>query len=512
MENLLDTIKAHILIAWRRRWYALATAWLVCGVGWTALSRVPDQYEANVRLHVDTDALLVPLLRGLAVDTGTASQAELMQKTLLTRTNLAKLLKMSYPAVAEGPEADRERLSQRLALAIQITSSGPNLFTVTYRDSDPKTAYGVVKAAATIFVDNQADAARIDMGNAKRFLKDQIATYEAQLSESEKRRADFRARYFDILPGEGNAPSRLQVAKDNLATLESNYADAKLRLDAMKEQLKNIPQFLSVAGGVNIMNGGVVTTLSPAQQQLFEAERNLKLLQLRLTDQHPDVIAAKRLVQLLRGEATGTGLGPEPTGHSISNPVYEQVRLQIVDKETDLASLEAKIAVAHASADRLDKLARDAPGVDAEYARLDRDYIIIQKNYNELVARLEQARIADAASESTDNKIQIVDPPQLPRVPVAPKRPLLISGVLLAGIGAGIAVIVLFGQIDRSFNGLHSLRRRLDVPVLGVISYVSNGTYRNVWLHSARFALAAAVLFVVYGDLMMRASGVNLVV
>jgi polysaccharide chain length determinant protein (PEP-CTERM system associated) len=505
VENLLDTVRLHLLVAWRRRWYALTLAWLVCVFGWIALARIPDQYEANVRLHVDTDALLGPLLRGLTVDTGTASQADLMQKTLLTRTNLAKLLKMSYPTVAEGPEAERERLSQRLALAIQITSTGPNLVTVAYRDSSPKTAYDVVKAAATIFVDNQADAARSDMDNAKRFLKEQIANYESQLSDAEKRRADFRARYYDILPGEGNAPSRLQLAKDTLAKLEGDHADAELRLNATKEQLKSIPQFLSVDGGVNIMNGGVVTTLSPAQQQLFEAERNLKALQLRDTDRHPDVIAAKRLVALLHSEAGGTG--PEPTGHTISNPVYEQVRLQIVDKETDLASLEAKIAEARAAADRLDQLARDAPGVDAEYARLDRDYTIIQRNYNELVARLEQARIADAANESTDNKIQVVDPPQLPQVPVAPKRPLLISAVLIAGIGAGIALIVLFGQLDRSFNALNSLRRRVDVPVLGAISYVSNGTYRKIWLRSAGFALAAAILFGVYGELMMRAIG-----
>jgi polysaccharide chain length determinant protein (PEP-CTERM system associated) len=482
----------------------------VCVVGWIALSRIPDQYEANVRLHVDTDALLGPLLRGLTVDTGTASQAELMQKTLLTRTNLGKLLKMSYPAIANGPEADRERLSQRLALAIQITSSGPNLVTVTYRDSNPRAAYGVVKAAATIFVDNQADAARSDMSNAKRFLKAQIANYEGQLSEAEKRRADFRGRYFDILPGEGNAPSRLQMARDNLAKLESDHADAELRLNAIKEQLKSIPQFLSVTGGVNIMQGGVVTTLSPAQQQLFDAERSLKALQLRETDAHPDVIAAKKLIELLKKEVVGTG--PEPTGRTISNPVYEQVRLQIIDKQTDLASLEAKIVVAHASADRLEKLAHDAPGVDAEYARLDRDYAIIQKNYNELVGRLEQARIADAANDSTEDKIQIVDPPLLPAVPMAPKRALLTSAILFAGLGAGIGVVILFGQMDRSFNSIQTLRRRLDVPVLGAISHIRNGRYRATWLRSAWLALAITVLFCVYGGLLLRASSIGLVV
>src|SRR6185437_3243541 len=112
-----------------------------------------------------------------------------------------KLLAMSYPQVADGPEPERERLSQRLALAIQISSVGQHLFTLTFRDSDPQVAYAVVKAALTIFVDNQADAARSDMDTAKRFLREQIANYEAQLSEAEKRRADFRTRYFDILPG-----------------------------------------------------------------------------------------------------------------------------------------------------------------------------------------------------------------------------------------------------------------------------------------------------------------------
>ena len=145
-----------------------------------------------------------------------------MQKTLLSRVNLQKLLAMSYPEIANGSELDRERLSQRLALAIHISSVGHNLFALTYRDSEPKIAYDVVKAALTIFLDNQADAARTDMDTAQRFLRQQIASYETQLSEAEKRRAEFRIRYFDILPGEANAPSRLQIAKDNLTRLRSD--------------------------------------------------------------------------------------------------------------------------------------------------------------------------------------------------------------------------------------------------------------------------------------------------
>jgi len=508
-SSILDLIKVHALAAWRRKWYALAAAWAVCIIGWLVVDRIPFQYEVSARLHVDTDAVLVPLLRGLAVDTGTASQAELMQKTLLSRVNLQKLLAMSYPEVANGSELDRERLSQRLALAIHISSVGHNLFALTYRDSEPKIAYDVVKAALTIFLDNQADAARTDMDTAQRFLRQQIASYETQLSEAEKRRAEFRIRYFDILPGEANAPSRLQIAKDNLAKLRSDYADAQLRLQAVKAQLASIPQFLSVDGAVNVTSGGVVTTVSPAQQQLLDAERNLKVLQLRFTDKHPDVIAAKRLLGLLNGSQPNTN--PETTGRRISNPVYEQVRLQIVEREMNLASLQSKLGVAETDTERLERLARDAPGVDAEYARLDRDYTVLQRNYNELVTRLEQARIADAANATTDNKVRVVDPPQLPQVPVAPKRPLLITGVLGLGLAAAIGVIVLFAQFDRSFGNLFQLRR-LGIPVLGSLSYVGSQLNWRHWTYTASFAAATVLLFCVYGDLMMRAFGFGSVV
>ena len=69
-SSILDLIKVHGLAAWRRKWYALAAAWGVCIIGWLVVDRIPYQYEVSARLHVDTDAVLVPLLRGLAVDTG----------------------------------------------------------------------------------------------------------------------------------------------------------------------------------------------------------------------------------------------------------------------------------------------------------------------------------------------------------------------------------------------------------------------------------------------------------
>ncbi len=81
---------------------------------------MPNQYESSARLYVDADAILTPLLRGLAADSAPTSQLEMLQRTLLSRPNLEKLIsKTDLDLSAAGP-SDRERLLQSLAQAIQV--------------------------------------------------------------------------------------------------------------------------------------------------------------------------------------------------------------------------------------------------------------------------------------------------------------------------------------------------------------------------------------------------------
>ena len=83
---------------------------------------------------------------------------------------------------------------------------------------------------------------------------------------------------------------------------------------------------------------------------------------------------------------------------------------------------------------------------------LDRDYGVLKKNYQELVSRREAAQIADNADTKTEKiQFRIVDPPQLPLYPVEPNRPMLVSVVLLFGMGAGLAAPLVMAQLDRSF-------------------------------------------------------------
>lgn len=519
MESLRLLLEQYIRAAWRRRWIGVAVAWAICGLGWVAVYFVPNQYESSARLYVDADAILTPLLKGLAADSAPGSQLDILQRTLLSRPNLEKLIsKTDLDLSVPGP-SDRERLLQELSSEIQVKPQTRNLFTISYRNRSPKLAHDVVQTLLTIFVESATGSNRTDMENARQFLEHQISSYEQQLRAAEKRRADFRTKYSDILPPrlDNDAPytSATETARNNLHAIDGKLQDAIATRDTIQRELTNTPPMLVVEAAPK---GG--NAAGQGKSRLQDAVEQLRFLLLKDTDQHPDVIAQKKLIESLKASpdggapASGSGGGGKALGaaagaaglgeRSVSNPVYEQLKVKLVDTETALASLQRQRAAAAELTDRLEKVQREQPGLLAEYQNMDRDYGVLRKNYEELLGRLQSANLAQAADTQADKvKLQIVDPPATPNLPTAPNRLILVSGVLLAGLGGGILLPVLLGQLDRSFSTIDDLRS-LGLPVLGGISVLGQRPYLQRLMIAVRFGVAVMALMVIYGGLMVR--------
>src|ERR1700761_4053949 len=154
MDSVRNIISQHLRAAWRRRWMGVIVAWLVCGVGWVVVYTVANQFESTARMFVDADAVLTPLLRGLAADSAPTTQLEIMQRTLLSRPNMEKLVSKTDLELTVNSGSDRERLLTRLAAEIKVVPQTKNLFTITYRDKSPRLARDIVKTLLTIFVES----------------------------------------------------------------------------------------------------------------------------------------------------------------------------------------------------------------------------------------------------------------------------------------------------------------------------------------------------------------------
>ncbi|MDB5416405.1 MAG: putative Lipopolysaccharide biosynthesis protein, partial [Rubritepida sp.] len=158
----------------RHRWRALALAWLVCIVGWTVVAKIPSQYASTTRVYADADAVLGLLLRGIAIDSSPAGQVEILQRTLLSRPNLDKIINRTALEQRAQDDVSREKLAVRLARDIRITTQTRNLFTIDYRDSDPRLAHDVVQTALGLFMEAATVTDRQQMENARAFVTQQI--------------------------------------------------------------------------------------------------------------------------------------------------------------------------------------------------------------------------------------------------------------------------------------------------------------------------------------------------
>jgi polysaccharide chain length determinant protein (PEP-CTERM system associated) len=499
----------------------VATAWLVCTAGWIGVALVPTKYESSARVYLNADPLLTPLLRGLAADTDPTRQLDFMQRTLLSRPNLEQLVRLTDLDIGVTNAEQKEALYKRLASDISVAPVTLNLLTLSYRDQDPNTAKNVVQALLTIFAEKTAGSSRADMDNAQRFLDSEINSYRDQLRAAEKRRSDLAQKYPDIVSnrapdsgadGDGSL-SRLDQTRAVVTHLKLDLSDVVTKRDAMQKALAAVPAMLSVDKAPQvIVTGG---RLSPTDERLQELRRNLDSMLLKYTEDHPDVKATRKQMAQVEAEAAKAsgGAGKSGGGTSkgeVANLVYEQIKLRLVDAEAAVAAVQRRLDEAQSDEERIQKVAASAPGVLVQAQDLDRDYSILKRNYQELVARREATAIANAADTKTEKiQFRIVDPPQVPVLPAAPNRPMLVSMVLLFGIGGGLAVPLALTQIDRSFATIGQLRN-LGLPILGSVSRLSLGAARRrAVIQLAGVCASTFLLIAVYGTLIVLSMGLR---
>lgn len=503
MNSIQEEIMTTLYGVWRKRWYGLAMMWAVCLVGWVFVATIPNQYESSARVYVDW-ASLIPEKLGYE-GSNLLRQVDVVRRTLTSRVNMEKVVRRTELDV--GLENDRalDELINRMTENIVVQSQQADLFTIKYVSADPKLsnaenanlARRVVDNLIQIFMEENVSSDRDDINEAIRFFEDQLAERERQLEDAERRKAAFEEKYLGQLPGQGSISSRLQNAKNELDRVDIELVQARNSLSALQRQIGGTPSTI----------GSGVTTYapSPTQQQIQGLQRALSDMYARgWTDAHPDVIATKAQIGRLEEQARKEGTSGQSTS-ATANPVYVNLRSMVFERQSAVAALSARQAQLRAAIAEMTSKQVEQPGIVAEQAKLNRDYDVLQSQYNELLKSREEIRLrSDVETKTQQVKFRVIDPPSQPREPIAPNRPLYLSLVLLAGIGAGGALSFLLSQIYSTFITSGQLERRFDYPVLGAISEIVSDNQRaqnRVWLWG--FGVLSLGLVLIYLALLL---------
>ncbi len=521
MQELFELVRSTLRGMWAYRWWGLIASVLVGIGGSIAVSTIPNQYEATARVYVDTQSILKPLMTGLAVQPNVEQQVSMMARTLLSRPNVDRVVRMSDLDLAAKTPQERDALIDALMANIRFSmAGGANLYTIGYRNVEPEMARKIVQSLLTIFVESNLGGSRRDSTQARKFIEDQIKVYEQRLLTAENALKEFKIRNINQMHNIGqDSVARSGDLRGQLATARMALAEALNARDELRKQLSIEAQQIPddrLYPDLPTSAAGVPVRRSEYDERIAVQRKRLDELRLRFTDQHPDVLVTQRVIEQLeaardaerkatesaQNDAAAASGAPKRQRGMVANPVYQQLRVSLAESEATVASLQARTRELEARIAQVQTSAANIPKLEAELTQLNRDYEVTKRNYDQLLARRESAQLSGEMESSAGvAEFRVIDPPRVSPQPVFPNRSLLLTGVLLASIAAGLAVAFLRDQIRPTFFDLRSLRNATGLPLLGAVSMVIDApgrarARRSVMVFSAS-ATAYVGLFVV---------------
>lgn len=477
MDQVLQQLLGYAKASWRRRWWGVAVAWLVCIVGWTWVMTIPDRYQASARVYVDTQSLLKPLLTGLTVAPDVDQQIKLMTRQLVSRPTLEKVARMTDLDVRAKTPEQTEAMLNGLAGKISIADAGrENLYTISYQDANPDLAKKVVQSLLTIFVETSLGKTRQDISSSARFIEEQLQQYQQKLVDGENALTEFKRKHIGMMPGQGgDYYAKLAETTAQLRQAQLDQQEAVNRRNQLKRQLADEEPELDAAAAA-------VSTHSEIDGRIQALEKQMDQLRLQYTDLHPDIQSTKRLIEKLQAQKKIdlADRKADPAGSKIQNPVYQQLTIAIAEADATVSSLGARVAEYQRRFGELRAASNMIPQVEQEYTQLMRDYEVYRQNYDALLKRRESVTMSGEVESKTDTvDFRVIDPPFVPSQPAFPNRPLLLSLVALGGLVAGIAAAFLLSQLRRTVTDRRVLRELTGLPLLGAVSRVETDETRR---------------------------------
>lgn len=490
MNDLVRQLSGYLRGMWQRRWIGLAAAWVAAIVGVAAITRVPDRHEASARVYVDTQSLLRPLMAGLSIQPNIEQQVRLISRTLISRPNVEKLVRMADLDLGVTTPADREQLIEALTRGLRLTGNpSTNLYTISYRDTSPEKARRVVQSLVTIFIESSVGDKRQDSRTAVKFVDEQIKLYEANLKVAEDRLKDFRLKYLGVRgAGSPDYFGRLATVSDQIEKARTELRAAEQSRDSYRRELKGeapvllLPQEAPAA----------TKTVLASDARLATLKGELDALRRRYTDVHPDVVATKRLIEQVeeqrKQEIEARGVEPAPArtvDTAERNPVFQQLKISLAEAEANVASLRARLASYEGQYAELKKSARLVPEVEAEFAQLNRDYDTQKKTYETLLSRRESALLGEGVQDAAATQFRVIDPPRVSPNPVPPTRIALLGLALAGALGLGLLASFVASLMMPTFHDARSLRDATRRPILGMVTMLQSAAMKSAARRSA---------------------------
>jgi polysaccharide chain length determinant protein (PEP-CTERM system associated) len=469
----------------RRARVVLGVALLVALAAYWLAMALPNEYGSYATVLVEPQSVDPGLVEAGVPQADLNRRLHLMAAQILSRPRLSRIIdelglyedESKYLVRDEVINLMRDQITVEPVIPEMEAAQGPrreaseiDQFRIHFQDDDPVVARDVAQRLANDFIEEHiASRVRVSQKSLE-FIEAELQRLAGAIRQVEAQVADLKAANSGRLPEDVMANQRrLERITTELAALRREIAAARSDEAFFHSQSATARELVG--------RGGVVENNTP--------ESRIQLLELAigefesrgLTDKHPDVIRARKELELLRQQVEADGAGARPTSFAEHSAEAEAQRAQLrrIHAEEELGRLEV-------SAQEVQQLLNEAPEVAEQLDGLEREYRHLFQSYQDFSARRLEAGVqADLERRQLGEQFRVLEAAFLAPNPSSPNRLVIVAVGVFFGLALGAAIGIVLEAADASVHTARQLQLSLDLPVLAAIP--------QIWLEQDRLRL-----------------------
>ncbi len=462
MEQPKKTFFDQLAIFSYRKWLFIIPLMLGTAIGLAVSLTLPKYYSSMTLILAEEQQ--VPEQYVTPTDKTPFSQRlNVITQQILSRTKLQQiarefnLYQSSTPSMLSrissfifSPQDEEHPLSEDLIEGMRkdikfevVTDINPparrgasgnagNAFTITYTGRDPETTMKVTNTVASLFIEENLKVREQYAEGTSEFLSNELEKSKGEVEGYERAIKSFKEAHMGGLPEQLDSNlrtlDRLQIELQNVS---ANLKGAEDRRIFLEEQLRNSP-----AGQ------------PPLALELDRMRSELASLRSVYKEGYPDVqILKKRIADLDSQAEKNRPEGAAPDARN--STVYGELSTV----KSQIGSLRQREAQIRRQISDYERRVEFTPANEQKQSDLMRDYRISLQNYQALLEKKLDARLAENLEKRQKGAMfRVIDPANLPDSPDRPNRLLITLLGALGGGSMGTGLVFLFEILNPAFR------------------------------------------------------------
>ncbi|PKF61426.1 chain length-determining protein [Psychromonas sp. psych-6C06] len=359
----------------------------------------PSTFTTSITIFADNQNIIKPLLGSKTSVTGIKQNRTTQVRDIIYSPRILNQVIDDIYGKDAFPNAQAKDLKMgQLRNNLTIDGKSKNYIQISYKDTNADRTFTTINKVVSLFIEDSANSKRKESRNAYNFIEQQTASYKTLLLAAESKLKEFQSNNFDGT--EEQVSARIASLRSSIEEMNILIEEGDTRIWSLKSQLSKESRFASSDFEASIYH-----------TQLKELQQKKATLQLSYQDDYPAIIELTYQIADLQENIREVNKKEKPAKSIDSdfNPLYKELRSKLSAARVEQRTLNNRLKAFNSLLDEAYERRKRIANNKAELSELTRDYSVFQAQYEDMLAKKEQARISmvlDIQGQGVNFKIQ----------------------------------------------------------------------------------------------------------